>query len=57
MSSQPTDLDSDIEVPREADNIVLDYTGLDVEFPDKSGILVVGEDLIDLSESDIGDYR
>ena len=28
--------------------------GLDIEFPDKSGISVVGEDLIDLSELDIG---
>ena len=51
----PTNLDSDIEVPRGADTTVLDYTrlGLDVEFPDKSGISAVGEDLIDLSELDI----
>ena len=51
----PTDIDSNIEVPRGADNTVLDYTGLglDVEFPSKSGISVVGEDLIDFSELDI----
>ena len=51
----PTDIDSDIEVPRGADNTVLDYTGLglDVEFPSKSGISAVGEDLIDFSELDI----
>ena len=49
------DIDSDIEVPRGADNTVLDYTGLglDVEFPSRSGISAVGEDLIDFSELDI----
>ena len=49
------DIDSDIEVPRGADNTVLDYTelGLDIEFPSRLGISVVGEDLIDLSELDI----
>ena len=38
-----------------ADNTVLDYTGLglDIEFPNKSGISAVGEDLIDFSELDI----
>ena len=51
----PTDIDSNIEVPRGADNTVLDYTGLglDIEFPNKSGISAVGEDLIDFSELDI----
>ena len=51
----PTDIDSNIEVTRGADNTVLDYTGLglDVEFPNKSGISAVGEDLIDFSELDI----
>ena len=49
------DIDSNIEVPRGADNTVLDYTGLglDVEFPSKSGISAVGEDLIDFPELDI----
>ena len=49
------DIDSNIEVPRGADNTVLDYTGLglDIEFPNKSGISAVGEDLIDFSELDI----
>ena len=44
----PIDIDSNIEVPRGADNTVLDYTGLglDIEFPNKSGISAVGEDLI-----------
>ena len=44
-----------LNVPRGADNTVLDYTwlGLDIEFPNKSGISAVGEDLIDLSELDI----
>ena len=34
---------------------MLDYTGLDldIEFPDKSGNLVAGRDLIDISELDI----
>ena len=34
---------------------MLDYTGLglDIEFPNKSGISAVGEDLIDFSELDI----
>ena len=51
----PTDIDSNIEVPRGADNTVLDYMGLglDIEFPNKSGISAVGEDLIDFSELDI----
>ena len=51
----PTDIDSNIEVPRGADNTVLDYTGLglDIEFPNKSGISAVGEDLINFSELDI----
>ena len=51
----PMDIDSDIEVPRGADNTVLDYTGLglDVEFPSRLGISAVGEDLIDFSELDI----
>ena len=51
----PTDIDSNIEVPRGADNFVLDYTGLglDIEFPNKSGISVVGEGLINFSELDI----
>ena len=51
----PIDIDSNIEVPRGADNTVLDYTGLglDIEFPNKSGISAVGEDLIDFSELDI----
>ena len=51
----PTDIDSNIEVPRGADKTVLDYTGLglDIEFPNKSGISAVGEDLIDFSELDI----
>ena len=51
----PTDIDSNIEVPRGADNTVLDYTGLglDIEFPNKSGISAEGEDLIDFSELDI----
>ena len=39
----PIDIDSNIEVPRGADNTVLDYTGLglDIEFPNKSGISAV----------------
>ena len=43
------------EVPGGADKTVLDYTGLglDIEFPNKSGISAVGEDLIDFSELDI----
>ena len=51
----PADIDSNIEVPRGADNTVLDYTGLglDIEFPSKSDISAVGEDLIDFSELDI----
>ena len=51
----PIDIDSNIEVPRGADNTVLDYTrlGLDIEFPNKSGISAVGEDLINFSELDI----
>ena len=51
----PTDIDSNIEVPRGADNTVLDYTGLglDIEVPNKSGISAVGEDLINFSELDI----
>ena len=49
------DIDSNIEVPRGADNTVLDYTGLglDIEFPNKSGISAVGEDLINFPELDI----
>ena len=44
-----------IEVPRGADNTVLDYTGLGlgVEFTSRLGISAVGEDLIDFSELDI----
>ena len=51
----PTDIDSNIEVPTGADNTVLDYTGLglDIEFPNKSGISAVGEDLINFPELDI----
>ena len=51
----PIDIDSNIEVPRWADNTVLHYTGLglDIEFTNKSGISAVGEDLINFSELDI----
>ena len=51
----PVDIDSNIEIPRGADNTVLDYTGLglDIEFPNKSGISAVGEDLINFPELDI----
>ena len=50
----PVNIDSNIEVPRGADNTVLDYTGLglDIEFPNKSGISAVEEDLISFPESD-----
>ena len=51
----PVNIDSNIEVPRGADNTVLDFTGLglDIEFPNKSGISAVGEDLINFPELDI----
>ena len=49
-----TDIDSNIEVTQGADNTVLDYTGLglDIEFPNNSGISAVGEDLVNFSELD-----